>query len=298
MRAPAKVNLDLFIDGRRDDGFHELRTTMLMVGLYDEIRMGTCREPGVHFTQEGPALSRDVPTDSSNLAVGAVEQGLQALQNEGHEVPGIKLALIKHIPIGAGLGGGSSDGAAALAGLQELLDLQLDGGPAQRILAGLGSDCAFFHGARETGLGLCFGRGERVQALPGPQGWWLVLLTPDLQVSTPAVFGALQASALGQAPPAPVALAWSTFSADQARAKQHNDLEPAALRAVPALQEWRAALDARFHLSGSGSSFYCLCEGESLAHELLQELARELHDNQLQPRLLTALPLALDCTDR
>lgn len=296
--APAKVNLDLFILGRRADGFHELSTTMLLVGLHDELVIGTREEPGVACTLTGPALSSDVPSGPSNLAVAALERGLAALKQEGHPVPGIELGLTKHIPSGAGLGGGSSDGAAALHGLQQLLDTWLDPSVAESILADLGSDCVFFGAARETGLGICRGRGEQVQALPGPRGWWLVLLTPDLQASTQAVFSALQAPPIPDAPGPQDSIAWATKSLAQVRALQCNDLEAPALIAVPSLGPWREVLPPDFVLSGSGSSFYRLCRDESEAQTVADQVAESLGGASLCPRLLIPLPLALDCPVR
>jgi 4-diphosphocytidyl-2-C-methyl-D-erythritol kinase len=290
--APAKVNLDLEVLGRREDGFHELRTTMLLVGLADELRLKPTKVAGVHLKLGGPALGEDMPRDSSNLAVAALEQGLAALKQAGEEVPGVELELIKRIPSGAGLGGGSSDAAAALHGLQELLGAQITPEVTQSILAGLGSDCVFFQAARSTGLGRCSGRGELVEPLEAPKAWWIVLVTPDVFASTPRVFLALDAPPFKKSAVLAEDPVWSRLSAEDARALQHNDLQGAALRAIPELRAWRDLLDRNFVLSGSGASFYSLCADQAEAENLLQTVRGACERGGHHPRFLEALPLA------
>lgn len=290
--APAKVNLDLEVLGDREDGFHQLRTTMLLVGLADELRLKPTKAAGVHLKLGGPALEEDIPRDSSNLAVAALEQGLVALKQAGEEVPGIELELIKRIPSGAGLGGGSSDAAAALQGLQELLGAQIAPGVVQSILAGLGSDCVFFHAARFTGMGRCSGRGELVEPLEAPKGWWIVLVTPDVFASTPRVFMALDVLPYKASAVLPKDPDWSKLSADAACALRHNDLQGAALRAIPELRPWSELLGREFVLSGSGASFYALCAGQAEAENLLQTVRGTCNRGGHHPRFLEALPLA------
>lgn len=290
--APAKVNLDLFVLGKRGDGFHELSTTMMLVGLRDELVLRVAGDAGVRLELDGPALGDDMPGGSSNLAVAALEQGLAALEKAGVSVPGVELKLTKRIPSGAGLGGGSSDAAAALIGLQELLGTQLDPEICAGILADLGSDCVFFQAARSTGLGRCTGRGELVEVLSAPASWWIVLLTPDVFASTKMVFGALDVSATDEMREAPGTPPWSRLTAREARARQHNDLQAPALLAIPELQAWRDLLQGAFLLSGSGSSFYALCEDQDEAQTMLQTVQTACDAAGLGPRILKALPLS------
>jgi 4-diphosphocytidyl-2-C-methyl-D-erythritol kinase len=290
--APAKVNLDLFVLGKRGDGFHELSTTMMLVGLQDELVLRVAGDAGVRLELDGPALGGDMPGGSSNLAVAALEQGLAALEQTGVSVPGVELKLTKRIPSGAGLGGGSSDAAAALIGLQELLGAQLDPQLVAGILAELGSDCVFFQAARSTGLARCTGRGEQVEVLPAPAAWWIVLLTPDVFASTKMVFGALDVPATGEKREARGAPYWSRLTAHEARAMQHNDLQAPALLAIPELQVWRDLLPETFLLSGSGSSFYALCADQDEAQALLQTVQTACAVAGMEPRILKALPLS------
>ena len=194
IEAPAKVNLDLIVHGRRPDGFHELTTTMVLVGVRDVLELGRARSAGVTCEVDGPCATEDVPTDARNLAVASLERGLAVLTATGPAPQGVHLRLTKNVPAGAGLGGGSSDAAAALLGLERLAGREL--GPVVRasILADLGSDTVFFDAAGRTGAGLCTGRGERVRSAPSPSGWWAALLTPAVVVPTGPVFAALGAA--------------------------------------------------------------------------------------------------------
>lgn len=270
--APAKLNLWLAIRGRRDDGYHELATLMLALELADELEATATPEPGVGVEVTGPAASPDVPLDGRNLAVRAAEAvraDLAALR--GEPSPGLRLRLEKRVPSQAGLGGGSSDAAAALDLACRALDH--DPGPdwRRRTLAGLGSDCVFFHEVGPSALARCEGRGERVTALHGePPRWSLALLVPELRSPTAAVFAALSGVprvAVGEVPGPELA----RMRASEARAHLATDLEPAALAAVPGLAAWRALLDeegaAHFRLSGSGSAWFGLFDEPSVAQE-------------------------------
>jgi 4-diphosphocytidyl-2-C-methyl-D-erythritol kinase len=290
-RAPAKVNLALDLIGRRPDGYFELETWMLAVDLEDELEARASADPGVRLQLAGPFASADVPSGASNLAVRAAELALAGAWERGEAggVLGLDLRLVKRIPSRAGLGGGSSDAAAAWLAARAALGL----GPAPELahaaLARLGSDCAFFAEAR-AGLAVCRGRGEIVQPVPGaPPPWWIPLVLPGFGAETAAVY----ARALPGPPGRP------TFRADAAdpparvRNAQRNDLEAAALAAVPALGAWRASLDAcgleGWRLSGSGSAWFGLCASESEARAELARLGAELARRDLVPRLVSIL---------
>lgn len=292
--APAKVNLDLVVLGRRPDGFHELRTTMVLAGLQDSLWLEAARTPGVSCEVTGAQASEDVPLDARNLAVAALERGLAVLEATGPVPKGVHLRLEKEVPSGAGLGGGSSDAAAALAGLERLTGRDLGTVVRAAILADLGSDTVFFDAARRTGAGLCTGRGERVRAVPSPRDWWAALVTPRVAVPTGPVFAALEAPALSPSEAtATVAHDWHACTPREGRSLLRNDLEAAALRAVPALRAWRRVLDAAapgaFTLSGSGSSFFAPCASRAEAEELLRGVDAER--GELGVRGLWAVPL-------
>jgi 4-diphosphocytidyl-2-C-methyl-D-erythritol kinase len=174
--APAKVNLSLKILGKRADGFHELETRMVRISVTDTLRAETA-EPGsgLRFTCDEPSL----PTDGSNLVVKAVRALEQHLGREFD----LTIHLTKRIPHGAGLGGGSSDAATVLLGLNEGYGLGLSRDGLSGIAASLGSDIPFFlyEGACD-----CRGRGEIVEPVPAfPWRPRLFLVKPTFSVPTP-----------------------------------------------------------------------------------------------------------------
>lgn len=172
-QARAKVNLWLKILGKRNDGFHDLETLMVPLELSDEVRMELGGR-GVEFACEGGGA--DVPVDAGNLAVRAAEKFLSQLP----EPPGVKIFLQKRIPSGAGLGGGSSDAAAVLRGLQKLLGDPLSDACLEKMALDLGSDVPFF---LDSSPALCRGRGE-IRTPACQQSLALLLVKPPFGVST------------------------------------------------------------------------------------------------------------------
>jgi len=183
LKAHAKVNWDLHVLGKRPDGFHALDTVMVNVSLHDRLMF----EPSnlLELRCSDPSL----PSDERNLVVKAAQLLARA---SGHPLEA-RIRLDKSIPAGGGMGGGSSDGACALQGLNRLWGLNWPTERLQPLAAELGSDVAFF---LFGGWRRCLGRGEIVEALPGSEGWpaaRLLLIMPPLHVATPAVYKALQA---------------------------------------------------------------------------------------------------------
>jgi 4-diphosphocytidyl-2-C-methyl-D-erythritol kinase len=151
--APAKLNLHLSVLGRRADGYHELETVMASIGLYDTLRLEPEQDGRLELTCEG---ADSLAADESNLVLRAA----RLMAAEHGASPGARLRLLKRIPMQAGLGGGSSDAAAALVGLNLLWNLKLPSAELHRLAAMLGSDVNFF--VDSTPLALCRGRGEVV----------------------------------------------------------------------------------------------------------------------------------------
>ncbi len=155
LRAPAKINLHLEVLGLRDDGFHELAMVMQTLDLADELAVDPAPAGQLSLRSSDPQL----PVDGSNLIVKAAE----ALRRHCRRPElSAQLSLTKRIPIGAGLAGGSSDGATALLLLNRYWDLQLSAGELHNLAAQLGSDVAF---CLQGGTQLCFGRGEWLQTI-------------------------------------------------------------------------------------------------------------------------------------
>jgi 4-diphosphocytidyl-2-C-methyl-D-erythritol kinase len=174
--AAAKVNLWLEIKGKRPDGFHELETLMVPVSVYDRIRITA--QDGFRFRCEAPG----VPTDESNLAVRAVRVFCEALGVAPH----VCVELWKGIPHGAGLGGGSSDAAAVLVGLNRLFKTGCSLETLSELGGRLGSDVPFFVW---DSAAICRGRGERVEPVEFRGGLPLLLVKPPFGVPTPWAYG-------------------------------------------------------------------------------------------------------------
>lgn len=191
LRAPAKINLCLRVLGRRPDGYHDLESVFQMVGLYDEVTIRP-RRLGISVDVKGA----DLPRGCGNLAYDAAV----ALAREAGGSRAASIHLAKHIPLGAGLGGGSSDAAAVLIGLNRLWRLRWPRPRLASLGAALGSDVPFFFFGPTAWV---TGRGERVAPAPslrpstsGPQPCWAVLVNPGFSVSTQWAFRALD-QALG-----------------------------------------------------------------------------------------------------
>jgi 4-diphosphocytidyl-2-C-methyl-D-erythritol kinase len=172
--APAKINLSLKVLRRREDGFHEIETLMAPISLCDELTIkpndsGT----GIIFSSDDPTL----PSGEENLIVRAARRFFTEIRQE----PRLRIALRKKIPHGAGLGGGSSDAASTLLGLNQLQDAPLSSARLTSLAAEIGSDVPFFLG---PGPARCRGRGEIVEPVEGLPKLSLLLLKPEFGVST------------------------------------------------------------------------------------------------------------------
>lgn len=181
LKAPAKVNLRLDVLRRRPDGYHELRMIMQRIDLCDDVRITLRDTPGINVT----CGRAGVPDGPGNIAWRAAD----ALLALSKEQVGIDIVLTKNIPVAAGLGGGSSDCAAVLLGLNELLGLKLDTARLMEIGVKLGADVPFFvygHNAIAEGIG------EKLSPVTLPPDMWLVLVNPNVHVSTAWVYQNLQ----------------------------------------------------------------------------------------------------------
>lgn len=269
LRAPAKLNLYLAVLGRRPDGYHELVTVLQAIDLCDEVTLRLVPRDRSHERRSGgsagvaPRVSLElahpapgVPAGAENLAVRAAALVLE--QAGAAAELAAELRLDKRIPAGGGLGGGSSDAAAVLTGVNRLLGAPLGSAALEALAARLGSDVAFFlHG----GTALCTGRGERVRPIAPPQPFAVTLLLPSFATPTPSVYAALSAPAwpgarAGAGATDPQALCRSVANADAGVLERlfRNDLEAPARTVEPRLAE---LLDrTHLHLSGSGSTLF------------------------------------------
>jgi 4-diphosphocytidyl-2-C-methyl-D-erythritol kinase len=173
LHAPAKINLSFKIKGRREDGFHEIETLMAPISLSDRLTIERSKS-GIQFSCDDPSL----PDGEENLVVRAAK----LFQETTKVGEGIRIALEKSIPHGAGLGGGSSDAATTLLGLNELFETRLDQKDLIALAAQVGSDVPFFILASAA---TCRGRGEIVEPARLPARLNLLLVKPDFGVPTP-----------------------------------------------------------------------------------------------------------------
>jgi 4-diphosphocytidyl-2-C-methyl-D-erythritol kinase len=255
LRAPAKINLNLRVLGRRPDGYHELESLIQLVGLYDDVTIRP-RRRGIVVTVGGA----DLPAGPGNLAYDAAA----ALAHEARGAAGASIDLSKRIPLGAGLGGGSSDAAAVLVGLNRLWRLRWPRRRLAELGAALGSDVpVFFFGPTAW----VTGRGERVTPVPhlrpsaaGPVPCWAVLVNPGFPVSTRWAFKALDralrltnpeaAYKMGRFSKAPHDAVWSTA----------NDLERVTAGRHPVIEEMKTRLlkagAGAARMSGSGPTVF------------------------------------------
>jgi 4-diphosphocytidyl-2-C-methyl-D-erythritol kinase len=289
--APAKINPRLEVLGRRPDGYHEVRTWMVALELADVLELRATHSGRVELRVFGEHASADVPTDGTNLAARACAAALEALRDACgvHADAGVEIALEKRVPSRAGLGAGSADAAAAFVGTESVFGKRLDPRLRRSALAALGSDCVFFVDAAATGVARCEGRGERVAPAPRiATGWWVALITPAVACSTASVYRALEKPVRRSREADRLPIDLFGTPAREARRWLHNDLEHAALEALPELRSWREAVDAGagpgFRLSGSGSSFFGLFEDPRAAREALEGIAGEARARGLEAR--------------
>jgi len=174
LRAPAKINLSLSILGKRPDGFHEIESLIVALTLADTLTLEASADCGVAFSCSDASL----PCDDSNLVVRAARRFFET----AGLTPAVRIHLEKAIPHGAGLGGGSSDAATTLAGLNQLFGSPLTAEKIAGLAAEIGSDVPFFLAG---GAAVCRGRGELVEPVPFPYQLPLLLIKPPFGVPTP-----------------------------------------------------------------------------------------------------------------
>jgi 4-diphosphocytidyl-2-C-methyl-D-erythritol kinase len=172
LESPAKVNLRLEILKKREDGYHELRTILQKISLYDTLHFSLEKEKGISITSDHPAL----PIGKRNL----IHQAVQSILKRSCYKGGVRIKIEKRIPLGAGLGGGSSNAATTLKALNQLLNMDLSMKELMGIGAEIGADVPFFF---FKGAAIGSGIGERLKKIELPALWY-VLIYPNFEVST------------------------------------------------------------------------------------------------------------------
>jgi 4-diphosphocytidyl-2-C-methyl-D-erythritol kinase len=245
----AKINWQLKIIGKRDDGFHDIFTVFQTISLHDNLTFSNFE------TLQLTCSNENIPTDNSNLIIKAAE----ILQNRFSIKQGAKIHLEKMIPSPGGLGGGSSDCAVALLGLAKLWNIEVDVSELSKIGSELGSDVLFFfHGGTAIGSG----RGNDISSIKDINQKYMVVVTPNEQVSTKEAYQRVDSSYLTKAHSKRI-LELCQSEAKKYQKKQfvlYNDFEDSVLNLYPEILRVSSSLIASgansVLLSGSGASVF------------------------------------------
>jgi 4-diphosphocytidyl-2-C-methyl-D-erythritol kinase len=265
--APAKINLFLQVTGRRPDGYHELVTLMCPLGLADRIRLDPAG-PRIRVTCSDPAI----PTDTANTTHRAAEIFFRNLtRSRLPPLTGVKITIEKQIPVGAGLGGGSSDAAAVFRGLNRLLGYPFQLAELMEMGREVGADVPFFIFGQPA---LATGIGERLEPYSKLPPYRVLLFYPGVSVSTAEVYKNLDLGLTN----CKKKLKDFVLKQRPFDAALHlcNDLETVTLNRYPQVKAAKEALEGRGSLgvsmSGSGSTVFALFADDGTARRALQGL--------------------------
>jgi 4-diphosphocytidyl-2-C-methyl-D-erythritol kinase len=262
LTAHAKVNLYLEITGRRPDGYHTLSTLFQTISLGDELSFSHATT--VSLTCSDPAL----PTDGRNLVMRAALRLRDALREER----GAHIHLIKKVPMGAGLGGGSADAAATLKGLLTLWNRRMSGSAVRRLAIQLGADVPFF---LKGGLSYATGIGEKLKGRKPLSKTWMVLIWPGFGVSTKDAY----AKVVIPAKAGIHKFLWTPASAGVTSKMLYNRFEEFIFPDHPELPKLKSELlqagATGALMSGSGSSIFGLVKSRTHGEEILSRMQKK-----------------------
>ncbi|MGO4890197.1 4-(cytidine 5'-diphospho)-2-C-methyl-D-erythritol kinase [Anaerobacillus sp. MEB173] len=265
IKAPAKINLSLDVLFKREDGYHEVEMIMTTVDLADRIELTLLEEDRIEIDiSEGY-----VPADERNLAYQAA-----ALLKERYAITkGVAIFIDKHIPVAAGLAGGSSDAAATLKGLNELWDLRLSLEELAQLGSEIGSDVSF---CVFGGTALATGRGEIIKKIPSPPPCWVILAKPPIGVSTAEVYRNLNIEAIDHPNINEMQTAIENKNYQQICNHLGNVLESVTFSLHPDVKKIKEQM-IRFGadgalMSGSGPTVFALIEKESRMNRIYNGL--------------------------
>ena len=270
-KTPAKINLGLHIHKKREDGFHELETILQMVTWFDELQLeGTCEK--VELFCDTP----EIPNDETNLVVKAA----RLLQKHfPGRCAGVNITLKKSIPSGAGLGGGSGNAAGVLLALNHLWDLKISRENLIALSGELGSDVPFF---LISPCAIGTGKGEILEPIKNPINLYVLMIYPNLPLSTPWVYGNLKLKLTKHKNNISI-LTNFLMRSDFAKlgAGLYNDLEPIVFKRYPEILEIKNELlrsgAGGALLSGSGSTVFGIFDNPDLAKKALARFAGKKH---------------------
>lgn len=274
VKAFAKINLFLQVTGKRPDGYHDIHTLFQQISLYDEL---TFRKiPGDEIKLF--CAHRQVPCDGTNLIVKAVRLLREAADKTDKRTAGVKIYLTKNIPVGAGLGGGSSDAAATLLALNKLWKLMFSLKKLSELAARLGSDVPFF---LYGGVAEASGRGEKIVRVNKIPSFRVIVVKPSFSISTAWAYQNLALKHLTKSPKNINIIYYYLKQKDLLRLGEllHNDLEEVCLKKysfILTLKQRLRDLGAGVVLmSGSGSAIYALVPNRSIEQHIKEVLRQE-----------------------
>ena len=253
LRAPAKINLGLEVLRRRSDGYHDLNTAFAALDLHDSITLARRDDGQIKLSVVG---NPELGSDASNLCVRAA---LALRDHVGDRTLGLEIELEKRIPIGAGLGGGSSDAAGVLKGAAALWGVDVGNGELSELASALGSDVPFF---LRAGLAIAGSRGETLNPVDLALPFAILLVNPGIHIATPWAYQQVARNSERPATDLELILRRGVLNPEILRAELVNDFEPAMFGHYPQLARIKERLydaGAVFALmSGSGSTMFGL----------------------------------------
>lgn len=266
LKALAKINLGLDVLGKRDNGYHDVRMVMQTIYLYDNVTLTKTTEPGIHLETNLPYL----PVDEKNIAY----QAAKLLLDEFQIKEGISIQLDKHIPVAAGLAGGSSNAAAVLVGMNRLFRLGLSQEELMNRGVSLGADVPY---CVMRGTALAEGIGDDLSALMPMPKCYILIAKPSISVSTKMVYEALDAKEIVEHPDIDGILeGLSEQDLTKVASSMGNVLESVTIEKYPVIEEIKntmkevGALNAM--MSGSGPTVFGIFDDRKTAKEAWYKL--------------------------
>ena len=285
LRAYAKINIGLAILGKRSDGYHDLETIFHEIDCFDELEFEQ------HDKVAMTADSILIPTDESNLCLSAAN----LLQKEKRIQQGVMIHLKKNIPISAGLGGGSSDAAAVLRGLNSFWKLKLTKDQLRTLAVTIGSDVPFFI---DGGTACATGRGEILESFTLSIPFWIAVVTPLIRISTVWAYNHIAQRRSGKTPGLKTKLVKQISNPQKLKSIAQNDFEQVAFQTFPEISRVKEQLNemgAVFSLmSGSGPSVYGFFEDEKKALAALSSFPKNYQKSLTAPSFKSLHQLEID----
>ena len=275
LRALAKINLGLDVLGRRENGYHDVRMVMQSIYLYDEVKLSKKKEPGIELETN----LRFLPTGEDNIAYKAAK----LLKDEFGIEEGVRIVLHKHIPVAAGLAGGSSNAAAVLFGMNRLFGLKLTQEELMKRGVVLGADVPY---CIMRGTVLAEGIGEELHKLPPMPKCAVLIAKPPISVSTKMVYETLDSKEITEHPDIDgIIRGLEHADIREVAASMGNVLEDVTIEMHPVIDEIKhemmdaGALGAM--MSGSGPTVFGLFENRAAAREAQRRIREKALTKQV-----------------